>query len=277
MSRPGTFALKKWVRSPAWMVAFIVGAGITLVALVANAWLGSLDPGNAWGITYGSAAAFFMLAAALYGVRRRLLAVRVGASQKWLLFHVYGGALFMLLVFAHTEFRLPSGGLNLWLWWLSLIVTVSGFIGIFLQRWIPRTLNSALETEVVYERIPELVKEISGRAEELAENCPPAVREHYLNQVRPNIQRPQRRLGYFFDITGGVRGRARDVAVLSRVLSRDDREKLDELERLYRTKLEMDAQYSLQTALRTWLFAHVPVSIALVVVVALHVYVVIKY
>ena len=259
------------------MRAFLVGAGITLLALVVNAWLGTRDPGNVWGITYGIAAAFFMLAAALYGVRRRLLAVHVGASRTWLLFHVYGGALFMLLVFAHTDFRFPSGGLNLWLWWLSLIVTVSGFIGIFLQRWIPQVLNSGLETEALYERIPELVKEIRGRAEELAEKCPAAVREHYLNQIRPNIEIPQRKLVYFFDITGGVRGRARDVAVLRRVLGPEDSEKLDEMERLYRTKLELDAHYSLQTALRTWLYAHVPFSIALIVVVALHIYVVIKY
>ena len=53
--------------------------------------------------------------------------------------------------------------------------------------------------------------------------------------------------------------------------------KLDDLQAMYKTKLEIDAHYTLQKALRWWLYLHVPVSIVLIVLLALHIFAVVYY
>ena len=44
-----------------------------------------------------------------------------------------------------------------------------------------------------------------------------------------------------------------------------------------RTKLEIDAHYTLQQALRWWLYAHLPASFVLLVFILLHLYTVLFY
>ena len=56
-----------------------------------------------------------------------------------------------------------------------------------------------------------------------------------------------------------------------------DLAQIDLLERDYRTKLEIDAHYTLQRALRWWLWLHVPASLVLLVFVAVHLFTVLYY
>ncbi len=236
-----------------------------------------VSPGNAWGLTYGTIAALLMVGASLYGVRRRKPRFRAGRSHTWVQFHVYGGTIFLLLVFMHSGFQVPSGGVTWWLWFLSIWITASGLLGVTLQKWIPRILTSGLTVEVVYERIPELVSQIRDRAEEVALAATDPVRDFYQKNVAAALAAPQSRLIYYFDITGGGHSRARQFEYLRRVLSSDDRKNLDRIESIYKTKLELDAHYTLQKALRWWLYAHVPVSLMLLVLLAVHLFSVFYY
>jgi hypothetical protein len=61
------------------------------------------------------------------------------------------------------------------------------------------------------------------------------------------------------------------------LLPTEEREKLDELERLYRAKLEIDAHFTLQRPLRWWLYAHLPPAIVLLALLLLHLYTVLFY
>ncbi len=78
-------------------------------------------------------------------------------------------------------------------------------------------------------------------------------------------------------MTGGIRWKARHFEHVRTLLPKPERERLDELHTLYRTKLEMDAHYTLQKALRGWLYLHVPAAVVLVALVVLHVYFVFYY
>ena len=69
----------------------------------------------------------------------------------------------------------------------------------------------------------------------------------------------------------------RRVDYLSRLVDEDDAQRLEELRTLMRTKLEMDAHYTLQKALRWWLYLHVPGGLVLTVLVAIHVFAVLYY
>ena len=82
---------------------------------------------------------------------------------------------------------------------------------------------------------------------------------------------------YYMDITGGIRTQTKHFSYLRKLLPEEQRDKLDRLEQIYKTKLEIDAHYTLQKALRWWLYLHIPVSIVLIVLVGLHLYSVFYY
>lgn len=273
--------IEQWVRSPFWLRAFLIATVVCVLAYAANLVLDEVHPGNWWGISYGTAATLLMVGAALIGVRRRSMnraaKQSLGKSREWLQFHLYAGTLAAILVLMHGGFTLPSGALNWWLWLLTVWVTISGLIGVAIQRVVPRMLASGLTTEVVYERIPELVVQIRERAEKLVETCTDPVRDFYRRNLVPVLGTLQPRAIYYVDITGGIQSRVRQFDYLRKVLSSEEKEKLDRLETLFRTKLEMDAHYTLQRALRWWLYTHVPLSLVLLVLIAIHLYAVWYY
>jgi hypothetical protein len=266
------FVLHRYVESPEWATAFILATIIAALTYTINLLVSEVDAGNWWGLTYGTLASLLMLGAGLYGLKRRLLHRNLGKSKAWVQFHLYGGTLAALLVLMHTGFRLPHGIFNWLLWLLAAWVTVSGMFGVALQKWIPRILSSALSIEAVYERIPELVAQLRERAEKIAATCTEPLQDFYRTNVAAVLVAPEPRFIYYFDVTGGIQSRIRQFDFLRRVLSAEEKETLDTLQDLYRTKLELDAHYSLQRALRWWLFTHVPLSLVLLFMIALHVW-----
>ncbi len=273
--------LNKWVDSPFAFRSFALALVFCAIAYAANALISEIRPYNVWGLTYGTLAALLMLGAALLGMRRRMtkfaLKHRMGKAQTWLQFHLYGGMLCLLLVLMHTGFRVPHGVLTWWLWLLSIWVSVSGVIGVFLQKWIPKLLASGLAMEVLYERIPELVAEIRERANGLAQNCTDTLQEFYRKHIAYALATPQARLIYYVDITGGVQARLKQFEYVRGLLVVEEKEKLNQLEACYKAKLEIDAHFTLQRALRWWLLLHVPASLVLLALLGLHVFAVLYY
>ncbi|MBX2991987.1 MAG: hypothetical protein KF749_12595 [Bacteroidetes bacterium] len=273
----GSLEWQRYVRSPRWALAFVLGTGAFILMYLLNVLFAEINPGNWWGITYGTVSSLLMLGAALYAVRRRMLSRSIGDSKAWVQFHLYGGTLAGLLVLLHTGFRLPHGFFDWMLWLLSLWVTLSGLLGVVLQRWIPKILSSGLSVEAMYERIPELVEQVRVRAEKMVESCTEPVRDFYRSNVAAVLIAPQMRLIYYIDVTGGIQSSIKQFGFLRKVLSSEEKEKLDQLQDLYRTKLELDAHYSLQKPLRLWLITHVPLSLVLLLMVAMHIWAVWYY
>ncbi len=265
------------IRSPRWFVAFVVAVLLCVVAVIVNRRSGPLRPGTTWGWVYGTLAATMLLGAAAYLGRRRLVRRAVGSAQSWLQFHIYGGTLFILLVLMHTGFRPPAGILGWSMWLLSMWLVLSGLLGIVLQRWIPALLASGLTTEVLYDRIPELVASIGEQAVVLTATCDQAVRDFYERSLSASMAGPQPRLIYYLDITGGIQSRTRQFDHIRNFLSAGEVKKLNHLETLFRAKLEMDAHYTLQRTLRWWLYGHVPASVVLIALVGFHIFSVLYY
>ena len=141
----------KFAQSEKWFRAFMIATGVCLLVYVLNILLAEINPGNIWGLTYGTASSLLMAGVALLGIRRRTMKFNWGKSHTWAQFHFYAGTLCLLLMFMHVGFKLPSGPLNWWLWGLTIWVSLSGFVGIFFQKWIPRILASGLSIEAVYD------------------------------------------------------------------------------------------------------------------------------
>ena len=99
----------------------------------------------------------------------------------------------------------------------------------------------------------------------------------YSRNIAPALAAPRRRFIYYLDITGGIQSRMKEIDYLFGFLETQERDKLRKLRELYKTKLEIDAHYTVQQALRGWLYAHVPLSLALLGFVILHVFAVMYY
>ena len=274
-------ARSKRSEATVWWWSFVALTALCATLFGVHLTLWDVHPSTPLGMSYGIAATVFMIGAAIYGARRRSMRfasrLGLGRSRAWLYFHLYGGGIFLLLVLMHSGLRLPVGTLNWGLWILSLWTVASGLGGLMLQRWIPRVLASGLSLEVNYDRIGELTLNIRERAEKLASSCDDSVRALYKKTVAPALEAPERDLIFFFDPTGGIQARLAPFRYLEGRLPSDEKEKLAELERLFRAKLEMDAHYTLQQALRGWLYFHAPTSIVLVALVAIHIATVLYY
>lgn len=273
--------LGRLLQSPGWFVAFVCATVLALSVYAINVFVSEVRAGNVWGLSYGAGATVLLTGAALYGVRRRMVktaATRgLGRSFTWVQFHVYGGALFLLLVLMHTGFRLPNGTLYWWLWLLSAWVTASGLFGVFLQKWIASVLSSGMSLEVLSARIPQLSREIRDDAEALLAGCSQPVQDFYRKKVVGSLRRPQARLTYLFDITGGIQRKLKQFRFLKGLLGAEERERVNQLELLLKSKLEMDAHFTLQRILRWWMVLHLPPSIVLLVLVAIHLLAVFYY
>lgn len=276
-----TFSLKNMGDFfPTLRALLLTGVFLAAIYLFA-AYTFGVDAGNIWGLSYGTGAAVLMVGVALYGVRRRKMKLArkfaIGKARAWLQFHLYGGFLFLMLMFMHSGFTIPTGAFYLWLWGLSIWVSATGVVGLILQKWLPKVLSSGLNIEVIYERIPQLSKELNKNADALVADCSQLVKDFYLKRILPSLKKPTLRLIYFFDITGGIQRRMRQFDFFKKLLPEDELNKVNELQLIYKSKLEMDAQYTLQRLLRIWLPLHLPASILLLVLLCVHLYVVFYY
>lgn len=268
---------RRWVQRPEWLSAFVVAFVLLALIDLTVRWVSAPGAGSPWGVSCGSLASLLMVAAALLGVRRRTIPRAFGRTQTWVQIHVYGGTLSLLLVLMHAGFRWPAGTLERWLLALSLWVAGSGLVGVILRKWLPRVLASGLTTEALYERIPDLAASLRQRGEELTRAAPDPVRDLYRRRLAPLLARPRVRWIYFVDPSGGIANRLREIDYLRERLSLAERERVDELRALVRTKLELDAHLTLQRPLRWWLYLHVPPSLLLLVLVAVHLVTVLYY
>ena len=105
---------------------------------------------------------------ALYRIRKSVTMVPIGSAASWLQFHIYLGALSIVLFALHVGWRVPDGGLEISLAVLYVLVAVSGVIGLALSRVIPRRLTRRGE-EVILERIPIFLAELRNDVEQLVQ------------------------------------------------------------------------------------------------------------
>ncbi len=271
------FSAPRLVKSKIWWQVFLAGVGVCLVAPVVEWVFGAPGGADVWVVGYGVAAAILLVGAMAYAGRRRAPGRGPGDSYHWLQFHVYGGTLFLVLVLLHTGLQFPNGALGWGLWATGAWVVATGLAGVVIQKWVPTALSSGLTTEVHYDRIPELVAYVRDEVEALVAGADESVHSVYQTHLAAALAGPQTRLIYFVDITGGIQTRMRHLDHLQQFLGDADHRIVEQLRRLVRTKLEMDAQYTLQKALRWWLYAHVPVALALSVLLAVHVFAVWYY
>lgn len=211
---------------------------------------------------------------ALLNTRKRLPMLPLLPVALWFQVHVYGGLLAFALFFLHSNFRLPNGPFETALWWTSVATFVTGVLGLALTRALPGRLKRHRE-RVVFERIPDFRAELQKEAEELAlralgDSESDSVSEFYLNVLAPFLRKPRNFLAHLIGSRGHVwrldaRFRAlrlRETKPIQKVLVR--------LQEIAEAKDVLDHQFALQLTLKLWLFLHIPLSLAMLLLVISH-------
>ena len=249
--------------------------------------------GSVVGLVFGSSAFACMLFAALLGWRKKHPIWRVGRMQTWMRGHLWLGALSLPLVLLHGGFH--SGGLlTTVLLWLTIASVVSGIFGAMIQHSMPRILTRQVPMETIYSQIDHVRAQLIVEADETADRIKSSAEAlvsdadeggettlstalltasdtshfeaFYAETLRPYIT--QRGKGGHL-LASPLRASAAFMREKTRLPESAFRD-IAALEEICEEKRGLDRQIKLHRVLHAWLLLHIPVSLALIILGAVH-------
>ena len=122
--------------------------------------------GSPLGLVFGSVAFAIFIFAAIFGLRKKFLRLKIGSVEAWMRAHIWLTLLTIPLVLLHSGFRL-GGPMTILLLILYAIVMVSGIYGLILQHRIPRLMQERVPAETIFEQIPHVRAKLYAEADEL--------------------------------------------------------------------------------------------------------------
>ena len=283
-----------------WLVASLAIFGVSLVlygVYRAPSGSGSMG-GTAMGLAFGSSGFAFMIFAALLGARKRVPVYRFGRAQTWMRGHLWLGLVSLPLILFHSGFRYGHG-LTAWLMTLLIAVVVSGIFGAALQHYMPRVMTREVTMETIYgeighvraqlmEEAEELIKQASGNDKKAAakdgepDSAAPAVavmeeaaplRNFYEQELKPFLEKPGARGSALGDAA-----RARSAfAQLRTLVPASLHTTIEDLEGICEEERQLTLQSHLHLWLHGWLLLHIPLSLALILLGAIHAVMALRY
>ena len=260
--------------------------------------------GTTAGVLFGSVGFAFMLFAALLGARKRGPVYRLGRAQTWMRGHLWLGLLSLPILLFHSGFRYGHG-LTAWLMTLLTLVVASGVLGAALQHYMPRVMTREVTMETIYEEIAHVRAQLLEEAEELmkqatgegkkgteisvetdAEPSRAAVavavaaiddaaplRNFYERELKPFLEKPAAR--------GSALGDAAQAGVafnqLRTLLPASLHTAIADLEGICEEERQLTLQSRLHVWLHGWLLLHIPLSLALLLLGAIHAVMALRY
>ena len=206
-------------------------------------------------------------------MRKRLSFLpRIGSASFWMQLHIYVGLSTFAMFAMHVKWRVPDGGLEIFLSCLYFFVALSGVYGLYVTRILPKRLT-AINEEIIFERIPAFRQRLAAQARAIAlEACETSevLAKFYTNRLIYFFERP-RSLAYMVSPSGSKRRQlVGEIEALDRFLGEDQRAASRELAGLVRQKDDLDFHRAIQGRLKIWLFAHIGVTYSLLVVAVVH-------
>ena len=273
-----------------WMIATLALFAFSLAIYILYAVRAPGGPrgGSALGLTFGIAGYALMLYAGLLGARKKVSVWRIGRAQTWMRGHIWLGLLSMPLILFHGGFAF-RGPLTTVLMWLFFIVIGSGVLGALLQHYIPRMMTSRVPMETIYEEIPHVRAQLCEEADQLVATVYGAedvstladieqedrarFREIYLGKVRPFLVDPDATQLELAD----PRRSAEVFESLRRITVASVHPVLNDLENICEEEYQLSRQVRIYRWLHAWLLVHVPLSIALLALGAVHAVMALRY
>jgi hypothetical protein len=240
-----------------------------------------------------------MIFAALLGARKKVPVWRVGRAQTWMRGHLWLGLLSLPLIVLHSGFRYGHG-LTAVLMTLLIIVVASGIFGAALQHYMPRVMSREVPMETIYEEIGHVRAQLLEEAEELikqatAEKAKAAaagaidsteavatvvVEDHaaplrifFEQELKPFLENPGARGHALAD-----QGQSRNAFIQLRTLVPPAlHTTIEDLESICEEERQLTLQSKLHMWLHGWLLLHIPLSLALILLGAVHAVMALRY
>jgi hypothetical protein len=255
---------------------------------------------------FGGVGFAFMIFAALLGARKRVPVYRLGRAQTWMRGHLWLGLLSLPILLFHSGCRYGHG-LTAWLMTLLILVVVSGVLGAALQHYMPRMITREVTMETIYEEIAHVRAQLLEEAEELMKQAggeekkgaevavaPDAaasraavgtavavaaidkatpLRHFYERELKPFLEKPAARGSALGDAAqaGSAFNQLRTLVPASLHTAIADLEGICEEER------QLTLQSRLHLWLHGWLLLHIPLSLALLLLGAIHAVMALRY
>lgn len=216
-----------------------------------------------------------------YNARKKLPFLPLFSSRLWLQFHAYAGLFAGVLFLFHMRLEVPAGLFNLVLAGLFLAVTVTGILGWWLSRVIPRRLAAA-GGEVPFERIPAVRRDLRLQAEKIALAAIPEAKaatlaEFYARKLAPAFAAGPSFFPHLVASRDALNDRLADLSEAGRYLGPTEKTRADTLAELIRARHVLDFHHANQLLLKSWLFTHVPLTYGLLLFTAVHIVLVLAF
>ena len=216
-----------------------------------------------------------MLILTFYNLRKRVPFLCLGSSNFWLRLHICLGIVSGALFFVHIGWAWPMGTFLQLLAVCYAVVFLSGLLGWWMSRAFPKRLTVA-GYETPYERIPQVRSKLREEAEALVltgvdGQTSPIIAEFYSEKLGMFFARSCNLAAHVLSSRAPQAAHAARFDEVERYVKKGEREMLDKLRDLVDQKHMLDYQYSLQRALRLWLFVHIPLSYSLLIFSVLHI------
>ncbi len=224
---------------------------------------------SGWALT---AALIFL---ALFNARKKIPMIPALSAASWMQLHIYVGWLAVFVFALHTQFRYPGGTFNQALWWFFVVLSVSGIVGIFMERSIAPRVRERGEY-IMFDRLNGFRLQLADEAAELAarsvgEIGAPLLVDMYRDRIAPYMAGPRNFWSHLIDSHKPLDRLVRELRALERYLNPEGRETLHAIEERVIAKDNLDHQYALVALLRAWLFLHIPLAYGIFLLIALHI------
>ena len=261
------------------LIAAISGGLFWLVWIYAN---GLRDPRylDGWVLTGGMALQIsFHIAIKTAGLSPK-------SATRWRKIHIFVGYLLIAAFISHSDFSLPDTGFEWALWTGFVLVTLSGIFGTYLA-WSLQA-KRRIDEGVSYDRIPTLRAELARDVHAAVAETDPAaaaialpglpydawIKDLYTTHLRDFFQGQRNFTAHLIGSQRPLKRLTDDIDNLSRYVDQQSQEKLAAIKNLVVEKDRLDFARVYLGLTKGWLFVHVPVTYALIVLTVLHILVV---
>lgn len=211
------------------------------------------------------------------------------AAVRWRKVHIFCGYFLVAAFVSHCSLSLPDSGFEWSLWTSFVLVTLSGISGSYLA-WsfeAKRTTGAQSMPHDLARRRAELAQDIRNIVEQRrtpgATSALPAppyeawVMDLYISHLRKFFAAPRNFRAHLIGSQLPVKRLTEEIENLARYVDQENQEKLALIKELVAEKDRLDFARVSSLLSKGWLYVHVPVTYALIVLTVLHVLVVYAY
>ena len=235
--------------------------------------------GSTLGLVYGTIGFVLCYLLAYFGIRKRSYRSRFGTVEQWLQSHIYLGVLALVILIFHTGGRF-NDKIAVTTLLLVGIVVASGILGAILYVTVPRLLTE-VESELTVEDISEQMNQLGKQMARIASGRSEPFQRIYKQLIEEGT--PGWLAGWRLILS---RMRAKkivgsDWAPLLRLVPKEEEAELRQMLVVSRQRKELLLRLLFQqrykNVLESWLYVHVPFTVALLVLAVVHVVAVFYY